>query len=136
MVFLPPVKIGLVARFIAVLAGRYGYRSDMRAVGLRSLEERHVTERSRFGKRIEEIPEHPVVGFDLICIVPTVDQRGLFVERGIYEVGCVGVLQGELPALRSVPKVDRDRPPPASRQGSSRGGDDFKSDPREFRNGG
>ena len=89
-ILLRPIEIRLLVHFRAAFARRHVKRTDVDAIGLRSLQQRYVAElrRNRF-KRRHQVAQHQIVGSDLVRITPAVDQVRRFIERGIDQMSCI-----------------------------------------------
>ncbi len=67
-VLLRPVEIRLLVHFRAAFPRRHGERTDMHAIGLGALQQRHVPERWRDRlERRHQVAQHRVIGSDLVA---------------------------------------------------------------------
>jgi len=47
-------------------------------------------------RRVEQVAEHPRVGFDLLAFPPPRNQFGAFVQSGVYQMRNAGQARGKL----------------------------------------
>src|SRR5205085_1251084 len=81
-------------------------RTDMYAVGLSALQQRHVAQILRVPfERVEQVAEHALVGLDLLAFPPAGNQSGTFVQSGVYQMRNVGQARGKLLGRGSVGQV-------------------------------
>ena len=107
-VLLRPVEIWLLVHFRAAFARRHRQRSNVHAIGLGTLQQRHMPQRRRL--RLEnrhQVAQHGIVGADLAWIAPAVDQARRLVERGVDEMGRAPQLRRRVPALGGIGQIDR-----------------------------
>jgi hypothetical protein len=81
IVLLVPVEIRDIARIRSALAGGNAHRPHMDPVGFRALQQGNVPE--LFGgpfQGIEEVAQHPIVGIDLLRLLPSGDKPGTLVQ--------------------------------------------------------
>ena len=63
----------------------------MHAIGLGALQQGDMAERRRdLFEGVEQVPQHRVVGADLLVFLPARDQLRPLVERGVDEMGDAG----------------------------------------------
>ena len=81
----------------------------MHAIGLGTLQQRHMPQRRR--RRLEnrhQVAQHRVIGADLVRIAPAIDQVRRLIERGVDEMGRAPQLGRRALALGGIGQVDRD----------------------------
>ena len=108
-VLLRPVEIRLLVHFRAAFPRRHRQRSNMHAIGLGTLQQRHMPQRWRH--RLEnrhQVAQHGVIGADLVWIAPAIDQVRRLIERGVDEVGRALQLRRRVLALGGIGQIDRD----------------------------
>ena len=106
--FLVPVEVRLLVHLRAVLACRHRERTDMHAVGLGALQQGHVAEpRGDLFEGAEQVPQHRLVGPDLLVFLPARDQPRPLVECGIDEMGDAGEPGRESGAGIGVGEIER-----------------------------
>ena len=99
----------------------------MHTIGLGALQQRHVAQAScRTLERLEQVPEHQVVGEDLFLFPPARHQPGPFMERGIDEMRDTRELGRKRCTCRCIREIEL-KPARAERFGrpSARDGDHF-----------
>ena len=80
----------------------------MHAIGLGALQQRHVAEPRRdFFEGAKQVPQHRLVGADLLVFLPARDQPRPLVERGIDEMGDAGELGREPGAGLAIGEIER-----------------------------
>ncbi len=91
----------------------------MRAVGLGALQQRHMLELGRHGlERLKQILQHPQIRFHLVPLTPALDHPGLFVQRGIDNMGHIVHLAEDLGTTGLVLQVNGDERRPLKAVGN------------------